>query len=395
VWTAYRAPAVTSERLDRDVEADAAVIGAGVSGAMVAEELTDAGLSVVILDRRGPLKGSTAASTALLQYDLDTPLTELARELGEEDAMRAWRRSKLGLESLVAKTAALGVACDFARRNSLYLAGNKLGKDDLLAEQAMRNLAGLRTEYLDAPALKESYGVRREAALEVTDSVAVNPLKLAAGYLLKAAQRGAALYAPVQVESVEPGKQDVALITAEGPVVRAKHAVFATGYEIPKIVSLKGHEIFSTWAIATAPQRENLWQGKVFVWEASDPYLYVRTTKDGRVICGGEDEEFVDEARRDALIPEKTKALSAKLGKLFPRLNTAAEFAWAGCFGGTSNAMPSIGPVPGWRNCYAVLAFGGNGITFSRIAAEVIRAQINGREDPDANLFAFAKKTQV
>jgi glycine/D-amino acid oxidase-like deaminating enzyme len=119
------------------------------------------------------------------------------------------------------------------------------------------------------------------------------------------------------------------------------------------------------------------------------PYLYIRTTKDGRVIRGGEDEEFSDEAKRDALIPEKTAILSAKLAKLFPRLDATADNAWTGCFGGTVDDLPSISPLPGMANCYGVLAFGGNGITFSRIAAEIIRARLTGKDAPEADLFAF------
>ena len=52
--------------------------------------------------------------------------------------------------------------------------------------------------------------------------------------------------------------------------------------------------------------------------EVSDPYLYVRTTSDGRVICGGEDEEFADKTARDALLPQKTMTLQRKLGRLLP-----------------------------------------------------------------------------
>jgi len=52
--------------------------------------------------------------------------------------------------------------------------------------------------------------------------------------------------------------------------------------------------------------------------------------------------------------------------------------------------LPSIGAIPGKQNCYAVLGFGGNGITFAMIAAEVLREAIAGRADPDADLFAFA-----
>lgn len=71
------------------------------------------------------------------------------------------------------------------------------------------------------------------------------------------------------------------------------------------------------------------------IWEASDPYLYVRTTSDGRVICGGEDEEFTDEDKRNALTPKKTMSLKNKLGKIFLQLDTTAEFAWSGSFGAT------------------------------------------------------------
>ena len=127
------------------------------------------------------------------------------------------------------------------------------------------------------------------------------------------------------------------------------------------------------------------------IWEASDPYLYVRSTVDGRVICGGEDENFRDEARRDELIESKSRTLSRKLGKLLPGVDTTAAFRWAGSFGQSESGLPSIGPVPGHRRCYAVLGFGGNGITFSMLAAGLLLACIDGRKDPDARLFQFGR----
>ena len=389
MWTAYATPAVPTRKLTGDIKTDVLVIGAGVSGAMVAEELAEAGFSVVIVDRRKPLSGSTSASTALLQYEIDTPLTLLAKTVGFDDAARAWRRSKLGLESLAAKTAALQIPCDFTRRHSVYLTGDMLDADGLRREQIARNSIGLRTEYLTTGMLRDRYGIRRKAALEVEGSVAVNPAKLAAGYLLAAIKRGAKIYAPVTIAEIEPRARGVDVRAEHGPSIKAKHVIFATGYELPKSVSLKEHQVNSTWAIATRPQREALWPGQAFIWEASDPYLYIRTTKDGRVICGGEDEEFSDEEKRDALIPAKTGTLSAKLAKLFPELDANPDYAWTGCFGGTADDLPSIGPIPGMSNCYGVLAFGGNGITFSRIAAEMIRARLTGQDDPEADLFAF------
>ena len=115
----------------------------------------------------------------------------------------------------------------------------------------------------------------------------------------------------------------------------------------------------------------------------------MRVTRDGRVICGGEDEEFTDEARRDGLIMAKSAKLSEKLAKLFPGLDTVAEFAWAGSFGTTTTGLPYIGKVPRHPRIHAVMGYGGNGITFSQIASEIVTSAIAGDDDSDSGLFAF------
>jgi hypothetical protein len=37
------------------------------------------------------------------------------------------------------------------------------------------------------------------------------------------------------------------------------------------------------------------------------------------------------------------------------------------------------------------MGYGGNGITFSQIASEIVSSAIGGAEDSDAKLFAFAR----
>ena len=69
--------------------------------------------------------------------------------------------------------------------------------------------------------------------------------------------------------------------------------------------------------------------------------------------------------------------------------SSVADFAWAGTFGESENGLPSIGPVPDMPNCYAVLGYGGNGITFGVLAAQIIAQQLCGQPDPDEALFAF------
>jgi glycine/D-amino acid oxidase-like deaminating enzyme len=128
------------------------------------------------------------------------------------------------------------------------------------------------------------------------------------------------------------------------------------------------------------------------IWQSADPYLYLRTTTDGRVICGGEDEEFVDEDERDALTARKTKTLQRKLKQLMPAIDTRVDFAWTGSFGQTDTGLPTIGHIPRTPHCWAALGYGGNGTTYSRIAAEIIAGAINGRPSLDADLYRFKNK---
>lgn len=375
--------------LTRDIRADVAIIGMGVSGAMMAQALSARGHAVVCIDRRGPMLGSTAATTALVQFEIDQPLIKLADKIGRQAAEQAWRRSRLSVMNLGARVDELGINCGAVARPSLFLAGNALGSKQLREEVDVRRQAGIHATYLTQAQLAEKFGVRCDGAILSQGNIALDPRKLTAGLLLRALERKARFYAPVEATQIEQSSADVTIQTREGPVITAKHLVLATGYELTDIMPVKKHSVISTWAIATRPQKQNLWPQAAFIWEASDPYLYMRATPEGRVICGGEDEDFTDEAARDASLGEKSARIAAKLKVMFPQLDTTPEFAWTGSFGTTATGLPYIGAIPRHARIQAVMGYGGNGITFSQIASEIVASSLDGREDTDAKLFAF------
>jgi glycine/D-amino acid oxidase-like deaminating enzyme len=374
---------------DAEAEADVLVIGAGITGAMIADALSDAGLSVIVVDRRGPAKGSTAASTALVQYEIDTPLTKLARRIGREDAMRAWRRSRLAVDALGARLGELAVP--FARRDALYLAGNVLDRDGLAREHDARRAAGLASRYLDRAALRARFGIKRDAALLGYDDILLDPRRTALALLKAATAHGATMFSPVDIVDIDAKRSGVTATASNGRKIRCRHLVFATGYELPQRVPRRGHKITSTWAIATVAQPRRLWPEQCIIWEAATPYLYVRTTPDGRVICGGEDADFSDDGKRDALLGRKAKSLARKLKRLVPGLDVTVAFAWTGAFGETATGLPSIGQVPDMPNSWVALGYGGNGITYARVAADVICGALTGRPDIDADLYDFPR----
>lgn len=390
IWDAYPTTEASAAALAQSTRADVVILGAGITGALVAEALTSAGLSTLIVDRRMPARGSTAASTALLQYEIDTPLLRLAEQIGLADASRAWRRSWQAVSGLRQLAADFSIPCAFRTRQAIYLAGNRLGPNELAEEARLRASIGLPSRFLDRSELLVATGMSREAAVLSDGAADVNPVQLTHGLLRLAVGRGARLHAPVEVSEVVPLRSSVGLATSTGVEIEAKALIFATGYELANGVPAKGHRRSSTWAFATVPQPQALRSlGETVLWEASDPYLYIRSTIDGRVVVGGEDEDFDDESRRDALISTKVEALQNKTSTLLPWLDLSAEYSWAGTFGESETGLPSIGPVPDMPHCYAVLGYGGNGITFGYLAARLLAGYLTGQPDPDAELFAF------
>ncbi len=115
-----------------------------------------------------------------------------------------------------------------------------------------------------------------------------------------------------------------------------------------------------------------------------DSYFYLRSTPEDRIIIGGEDEELTDPAARDALTKSKVPTLLGKLEKLIPGARREVETAWTGFFGETEDGLPLIGQVPGHPRCYAAFGYGGNGITFSALAADLLAGLLDGRRDPSS-----------
>jgi glycine/D-amino acid oxidase-like deaminating enzyme len=392
VWEGRRAPKVRHAKPARNLETDVLIVGAGITGAMIADVLTQVGSEVVVADRRrDPVKGSTVASTALVQYEIDTPLCMLVRKIGRDDAIRAWRRSRLAVEAVAGRLGELNVP-DVERRNGLYLAGDTLDADGLAREHAARRSAGLPDCLLTRRQLKERFGISRSAALFGYGNLTIDPRKAAHALLAEAVRNGARVIAPAPIADVACHARGATATLEDGHEIRCRHLVMATGYEFPKFVPMRGHKIISTYALATVRQPKRLWPEQCTIWESSDPYLYLRTTAEDRIICGGEDEDFVDEEKRDALLPRKTRTLQRKLKKLMPRVSTRLDFAWAGSFGQSATGLPTIGAIPGMPHCFVALGYGGNGITYSRIAADVLAGAIAGRPDCDADLYGFKTK---
>ncbi len=387
IWADSHGLGVPVKTLTGAISVDVAIVGAGISGAFMARELSR-DHSVAVLDRRPPLTGSTLASTALLQWEIDLPLTALADKIGMTNARRAYLRSRAAVDALKRIVDEEGIRCGLEDKDTLYLAGNDYGRRALEAEAEARAGIGLDSTFLGPAELRERFGIDRTGAILSTGSASADPAQLAAGLLRRAQADGAVVWSPVEVIQAASDPDGVTLLTDTGHAVRARHVVFCCGYEFPDGVPTPGAKVISTWALASKERTPcPAWLRDTLVWEASDPYLYFRMAGDGRLIVGGEDEDAPGAHEDPARLKRKCESIRDKLLRLLPGLAFEVDYSWAGAFGESSTGLPSIGPVPDMAHAWAVMGFGGNGITYSVIASQVVSAAIRGRADSEADLY--------
>lgn len=377
--------------LQADLRCEVAVVGGGVTGALIADELASHGHDVVVVEQRDVAWGSTAASTAMLQYEIDTSMTDLAKRYGEAAAALAYRACGDAI-GMLERTAGTVGDVDFARNDSLYYASRRRHVDAMRDEFALRRRHGFEIEWLESGALHERYGLVAPGAMLSKLGARVDPYRLTYRLLTRLQGAGTHIFDRTTIERIDSTQRSVTLHTADGFTVRADHAVVAAGYANQMWLRPRVARNHSTYAFVTDPIDTDAHPAldETLIWESARPYLYLRRTADQRWMIGGEDDAVDVPARRDARVDAKAARLVRKVSKAFPGLSLGPVFAWAGTFAETRDGLPYFGPHTqyGPRVLFA-MAYGGNGITYAAIGAGLLRARIERRSHPLAGLFSF------
>lgn len=381
-WAIYPSDGFPAEMVD------IAIVESGIAGAIIAERLSDGKRRIALFDRRAPGCGSTAASTAEIMWTADVPMTQLAREIGEAEAARRWRRVHDAVRDFAGRIDALEIDGARVERPILYLAGTILDADGLVQEAAMYRRHGLPSVFLGAEEVAGRFDIAPRAGIVSADGFEIEPVRLCHAMLERACRRGATLVWPANVIALHPTEDGVYIETADGRRYHAKAVILATDYERASLFLPPAFALHSTFAIATAPDLAPLRREPAMIWEASDPYLYVRTDRLGRIIAGGEDIVSSGESVRDAALGAKAEAIAAKLEAMLNAHTVTVDRQWAAIFGSSPDGLPAIGPVATMRNVWLAAGFGGNGIAFASLAADILARQLRGIEDPDRDCFS-------
>jgi glycine/D-amino acid oxidase-like deaminating enzyme len=375
-------------------EVELVVVGGGLSGALIALGMAEAGVRVALVDGARTARGSTAASTALLLQEPDMDLGDLAGRYGLSAARRIWEISRGAAHDLVATLRRHRIACGLTERPSIYYTTNLERVGALKQELGRRGESGLPGRWLTPGALRRRTGMTGAGAIETSGNAQLDPYRACVGLLEAAARAGTLIYERSPVRQLRPTKSGVRVHTPQGSIDAAK-VVIATGYATQHFRPLAGRfDMRHTYVLATSPldarQRREVGLGPVMLWDTERPYHYVRWTPDHRLLLGGSDRPVKPGARRTAMFAAATRELREYFEAMFPALaEVRIDFAWEGLFAMTPDSLPYIGPHRRYPNHLFALGYGGNGMTFASLSARILLEQWQGVASADHELFAF------
>lgn len=395
IWLESRARARPSyPALRGDLDVDVVIAGGGMTGALVATVFASAGVNVAVLEASRVGLGSTAASTALLLKEPDLGLGELGRRYGARRARRIWALSAAATREFAETLRRLGIACDLEDRDSIFYTLRREAVSRLRAEHRRRRRAGLQAGWLTPSAIRQLAGIDAAAAIRSRRNAQLDPYRACVGLMRAAADAGASVFEDSPVTRIRPVRSGIEATTARG-TVRASDIVIATGYSTPAWQPPVGRvRLHRTYVLATPAmsraERATLGPGDVMLWDTERPYHYMRWTKDRRLLLGGGDRLLT--TQRTSAFRKATSELYQYYRHLFPKLaDIGIERAWDGVFATTPDGLPYLGRHSRYPRRLFALGYGGNGMTFGFLAAQMLLEQWQGIRSPDHALFGFGR----
>jgi glycine/D-amino acid oxidase-like deaminating enzyme len=388
-WPEVSGPAPNAPPLEGDATCEVAIIGGGISGALAARALVREGLDTILVDQGEFGLASSAANTGLLLHEIDKPLARLIELVGRDHAAHAYRRGLSAIHELEAIVATLPEPCGFRRVPTLYLASDARGDREVRDEHVCRREFGLPVQLLDGRQLADVSSIKAPSALWSHGNAQFNPYRFTTRVLQQALAGGLRGFANTRIHQVQRSNGGFELLAAKGNI-RARRVVYAAGYAAGRFLGRHVGDLDTTYAAASERLTSTAgWPAQCLIWETARPYFYARQTDDGRAIIGGADTERPSDHKDEERIHRKVARLTKHFERLFPAIPYKPAYEWAGTFGTTRDGLPYLGQLSGRDNEYFILAYGGNGTTFSAIGAQLVADLIVGRANADAAVFRF------
>jgi D-hydroxyproline dehydrogenase subunit beta len=364
--------------------ADAVVIGAGMVGAATAAALAAAGRRVVVVDRNGPLGGTTAAGEGNILVSDKLPGPELTLALRSVALWREFAGSDGGFE--------------FEAKGGVVAAHDEAQLAALLALAERQRAAGVEATALDPAGLLDAEPRISPAlaggALYPQDSQ-VQPMKAALAFLARARRGGARVVSGADVLALDrgPDERAAALVTSQGRVT-APVVVNAAGPWSGEVAARLGTSvpvrprrgrILVTEPLAPAVIGHKVYEADYVGAVVSDSAALqcsavVESTASGTVLVGSSRDAAGFSTAPD---PAALAEMARRAVGLFPFLaRVRAIRSYTGFRPASPDHLPIIGADARVPGLFHATGHEGAGIGLAPATAELITALVTGATPP-------------
>jgi len=405
---------------------DHCIIGAGIIGVSIAFRLTQAGRSVLLVDRKGIAEETSRGNAGALAFAdveplasggtlmkapkwLFDPLGPLSMPIGYAPQMVPWMlrfayaslpgphaastRAQVALMALArSETEALlgdaGIGHMVRRDGALYLyegaaalkAAHPLWKERQRHGVSFEAVHGERLAELQ-PGLGASY----THGMYVTDWWTVSDPHDYARALADAALAGGARFEIGNVAGIAPGPRSVALTLDDGRSLEAGQVIVAGGAWSHRLTALLGDRIpLETERGYNTTLPRDAFDVRLHITFAGHGFVVANLTSGirvgGAVELGGLDLP-ANYARAEAML--------TKAARFLPGLKTEGGRQWMGFRPSLPDSLPAIGPLPGRGDVICAFGHGHLGLTQSAGTGEIVADLLTGRAPP-VDLAPFA-----
>lgn len=373
-------------------KADVAIVGGGFTGLATAIAIArrQPGRRVLVLEGARCGYGASGRNggfadvmyTGLATFAAAHP-PEVVR--GVRDVIATGLRS---IERLVAED---GVDCAFEHNGGLRVANSDHQIEELERARAGLVALGVPARLVDGAELRALLRTERfRTGLVTPDTAILDPGRLARGMARVAGSLGVEIHEATRVVQIVPGR--TVRITTEHGHVDAAQVVLATNGYTPQL------DIFRTrllpicnYIVATEPLSRAQWDaigwsGRQGLTDARVLFMYLRPTRDGRIVAGGEAAPyFTGSLPTGGNHAPSIQRLQRSLIETFPALEGIRfTHAWGGTMAFTRDFTPRIGPLGDAPNVFCGLGYCGEGVVMSQVAGRILAAFVAG----DAGAFA-------